>query len=145
MTKKIKIYTTNGMPGTIETNVSTLGELKPLLRQREVDYEGMKMLVGETKNELSIDEATLPEGDFKLYLMPAKTKSGVDLEYEIEEAIERIENKVDRILSKLDSINTSLVVSTSASKVADPISLEDQREIEELRRLAGESEKPEWD
>ena len=139
MTRKIKIYTTAGVPGTIETNVSTLGELKPLLRQREINYEGMKMLVGETKNELSVDEATLPTGDFKLYLMPAKTKSGVDLD-EMEEAIERIENKVDRILSKLDSINTS-----SASKVADPISLEDQREIEELRRLAGESKKPEWD
>lgn len=144
MTRKIKIYTTAGIPGTIETNVSTLGELKPLLRQREINYDGMKMLVGETKNELSVDEATLPTGDFKLYLMPAKTKSGVDF-YEMEEAIERIENKVDRILSKLDSINTSLVVSTSASKVADPISLEDQREIEELRRLAGESGKPEWD
>ena len=144
MTRKIKIYTTAGMPGTIETNVSTLGELKPLLRQREINYDGMKMLVGETKNELSVDEATLPTGDFKLYLMPAKTKSGVDLD-EMEEAIERIENKVDRVLSKLDSINTSSVVSTSASKVADPISLEDQREIEELRRLAGESGKPEWD
>ena len=144
MTRKIKIYTTAGIPGTIETNVSTLGELKPLLRQREINYDGMKMLVGETKNELSVDEATLPTGDFKLYLMPAKTKSGVDLD-EMEEAIERIENKVDRILSKLDSINASSVVSTSASKVADPISLEDQREIEELRRLAGESEKPEWD
>ena len=144
MTRKIKIYTTAGIPGTIETNVSTLGELKPLLRQREINYDGMKMLVGETKNELSVDEATLPTGDFKLYLMPAKTKSGVDLD-EMEYSIERIENKVDRILSKLDSINTSLVVSTSAGKVADPISLEDQREIEELRRLAGESEKPEWD
>ena len=145
MTRKIKIYTTAGIPGTIETNVSTLGELKPLLRQREINYDGMKMLVGETKNELSVDEATLPTGDFKLYLMPAKTKSGVDLD-EMEEAIERIENKVDRILSKLDSINTSLVVSTtSASKVAEPISLEDQREIEELRKLAGEFEKPEWD
>ena len=144
MTRKIKIYTTAGMPGTIETNVSTLGELKPLLRQREIYYDDMKMLVGETKNELSLDEATLPTEDFKLYLMPAKTKSGVDLD-EMEEAIERIENKVDRILSKLDSINTSSVVSTSASKVADPISLEDQKEIEELRRLAGVSKKPEWD
>lgn len=144
MTRKIKIYTTAGIPGTIETNVSTLGELKPLLRQREINYDGMKMLVGETKNELSVDEATLPTGDFKLYLMPAKTKSGVDLD-EMEEAIERIENKVDKILFKLDSINTSSVVSTSASKVVDPISLEDQREIEELRRLAGEFKKPEWD
>ena len=43
--RKIKIYTTAGMPGTIETNISTLRELKPLLRQRGINYDGMKMLV----------------------------------------------------------------------------------------------------
>ena len=141
MTRKIKIYTTAGIPGTIETNVSTLGELKPLLRQREINYDGMKMLVGETKNELSVDEATLPTGDFKLYLMPAKTKSGVDLD-EMEEAIERIENKVDRILSKLDNESYK----GSSVSQTDLISLEDQREIEEVRRLAsGGSSSNEWD
>ena len=141
MTRKIKIYTTNGMPGTIETNVSTLGELKPILRQREVNYDGMKLLVGETKNELSQDEAILPEGDFKLYLMPAKTKSGVDFD-EMEDTLERIENKVDEILSKLDneSYKGSSVSQTNL------ISPEDQREIEEVRRLAsGGSSSNEWD
>lgn len=141
MTRKIKIYTTAGMPGTIETNVSTLGELKPLLRQREINYDGMKLLVGETKNELSQDEAILPEGDFKLYLMPAKTKSGVDFD-EMEETLERIESKVDRILSKLnnESYKGSIVSQT------DLISPEDQREIEEVRRLAsGGSSSNEWD
>jgi hypothetical protein len=148
MTRKIKIYTTNGMPGTIETNVSTLGELKPILRQREVNYDGMKLLVGETKNELSQDEAILPEGDFKLYLMPAKTKSGVDFD-EMEDSInriaadvERIEDKLDKILSKLDNEFHTV---TSVS-VTSPISPEDQREIEEVRRLAsGGSSSNEWD
>ena len=141
MTRKIKIYTTNGMPGTIETNVSTLGELKPILRQREVNYDDMKLLVGETKNELSQDEAILPEGDFKLYLMPAKTKSGVDFD-EMEEAIERVESKLDRILSKLDN-NVDIVSSVSQTNLISP---EDQREIEEVRRLAsGGSSSNEWD
>ena len=141
MTRKIKIYTTNGMPGTIETNVSTLGELKPILRQREVNYDGMKLLVGETKNELSQDEAILPEGDFKLYLMPAKTKSGVDFD-EMEETLERIESKVDRLLSKLDNESYK----GSSVSQTDLISLEDQREIEEVRRLAsGGSSSNEWD
>ena len=141
MTRKIKIYTTNGMPGTIETNVSTLGELKPILRQREVNYDGMKLLVGETKNELSQDEAILPEGDFKLYLMPAKTKSGVDFD-EMEETLERIESKVDRILSKLDNESYK----GSSVSQTDLISPEDQREIEEVRRLAsGVSSSDEWD
>ena len=151
MTRKIKIYTTNGMPGTIETNVSTLGELKPILRQREVNYDGMKLLVGETKNELSQDEAVLPEGDFKLYLMPAKTKSGVDFE-EMEDSIdrivadvERIEDKLDEVLSLLkNGVNIGFVASTTSQ--TDFISPEDQREIEEVRRLAsGGSSSNEWD
>lgn len=141
MTRKIKIYTTAGMPGTIETNVSTLGELKPLLRQREINYDGMKLLVGETKNELSQNEAILPEGDFKLYLMPAKTKSGVDFD-EMEETLERIESKVDRLLSKLDNESYK----GSSVSQTDLISPEDQREIEEVRRLAsGGSSSNEWD
>ena len=157
MTRKIKIYTTTGMPGTIETNVSTLGELKPLLRQREINYDGMKMLVGETKNELSVDEAVLPTEDFKLYLMPSKTKSGVDFD-EMEETIERIEVDVDRIEDKLNRIGDKLdeVLSLLKSKgeidgtlgisvsQTSAISPEDQREIDELRRLsAGGSN--EWD
>ena len=150
MTRKIKIYTTAGMPGTIETNVSTLGELKPLLRQREINYDGMKMLVGETKNELSVDEAVLPTEDFKLYLMPAKTKSGVDFD-EMEETleriaadVERIEDKLDMILSKLDS--KSCTASSVSVSQTDLISPEDQREIDELRRLAsGGSSSNEWD
>lgn len=143
MTRKIKIYTTNGMPGTIETNVSTLGELKPILRQREVNYDGMKLLVGETKNELSQDEAILPEGDFKLYLMPAKTKSGVDFD-EMEETLERIESKLDKILSKLDS--KSCIEPSVSVPQTDFLSVEDQREIEEVRRLAsGGSSSNEWD
>ena len=144
MTRKIKIYTTAGMPGTIETNVSTLGELKPLLRQREINYDGMKMLVGETKNELSVNEAVLPTEDFKLYLMPAKTKSGVDFD-EMEEAVERIEDKLDKVLSLLkNGVNTGFVASTTSQ--TDFISPEDQREIEEVRRLAsGGSSSNEWD
>ena len=143
MTRKIKIYTTAGMPGTIETNVSTLGELKPILRQREVNYDGMKLLVGETKNELSQDEAILPEGDFKLYLMPAKTKSGVDFD-EMEEAVERIEDKLDEVLSLLRNGGGNVGAVGNSVAQTSTISPEDQREIDELRRLsAGGSN--EWD
>ena len=143
MTRKIKIYTTAGMPGTIETNVSTLGELKPLLRQREINYDGMKMLVGETKNELSVDEAVLPTEDFKLYLMPAKTKSGVDFD-EMEEAVERIEDKLDEVLSLLRNGGGNVGAVGNSVAQTSTISPEDQREIDVLRRLsAGGSN--EWD
>ena len=151
MTRKIKIYTTAGMPGTIETNVTTLGQLKPLLSQREINYSGMKMLVGETKNELSMDEATLPEGDFKLYLMPAKTKSGIDFE-EMEENIQCIYNVVEILGEKIDALTAKVNGVSSGASLSDSmgykpeISMEDQREIEELKRLAsGETFKNEWD
>ena len=151
MTRKIKIYTTAGMPGTIETNVTTLGQLKPLLSQREINYSGMKMLVGETKNELSVDEATLPEGDFKLYLMPAKTKSGVDFD-EMEDTldsvfsiVERLERKIDTLTDKVNGVSSGAVMSAPIDS-KPLISMEDQREIEELKRLAsGETSKNEWD
>ena len=118
MTRKIKIYTTNGMPGTIETNVSTLGELKPILRQREINYDDMKMLVGETKNELSVDEAVLPTEDFKLYLMPVKTKSGVDLD-EMEENVESIYSVVTRIETKI-VVNDRCCMVTNQDKITKP-------------------------
>ena len=151
MTRKIKIYTTAGMPGTIETNVTTLGQLKPLLSQREINYSGMKMLVGETKNELSVDEATLPEGDFKLYLMPAKTKSGVDFD-EMEDTldsifsiVERLERKIDALTPKVNGVSSGVSLTDSMGYKPE-ISMEDQREIEELKRLAsGETSKNEWD
>ena len=151
MTRKIKIYTTAGIPGTIETNVSTLGELKPLLRQREINYEGMKMLVGETKNELSVDEATLPTGDFKLYLMPAKTKSGVDFDdmedniENIQTNLQRVEDKVDQVLSALKNASTATSYSVPSVASTPGISIEDQREIEKLKALAGGSSNSDWD
>ena len=151
MIRKIKIYTTNGMPGTIDTNATTLAGIKPLLRERNINFEGMKMLVGETKNELSMDESVLPEGDFKLYLMPAKTKSGVDfddMEYNIgviQTNLQRVEDKVDQVLSALKNASTATSYSVPSVASTPGISIEDQREIEKLKALAGGSSNSDWD
>ena len=143
MTRNIKIYTTNGMPGTVETNVSTVAELKALLRQREINYDGRKRLVGETRNELSLDEAILPEGDFKLYLMPAKTKSGVDFDGNVEDILDRVEN-IEEKLDKVLNLLSNPISTPSIAPQVSSLSAEDQREVEELRRLAGNSTS-EWD
>ena len=151
MIRKIKIYTTNGMPGTIDTNATTLAGIKPLLRERNINFEGMKMLVGETKNELSMDESVLPEGDFKLYLMPAKTKSGVDFDdmedniENIQTNLQRVEDKVDQVLSALKNASTATSYSVPSVASASTISIEDQREIEKLKALAGGSSNSDWD
>ena len=151
MIRKIKIYTTNGMPGTIDTNATTLAGIKPLLRERNINFEGMKMLVGETKNELSMDESVLPEGDFKLYLMPAKTKSGVDFDdmedniENIQTNLQRVEDKVDQVLSALKNASTATSYSVPSVASASTMSMEDQREIEKLKALAGGSSNSDWD
>lgn len=151
MIRKIKIYTTNGMPGTIDTNATTLAGIKPLLRERNINFEGMKMLVGETKNELSMDESVLPEGDFKLYLMPAKTKSGVDFDdmedniENIQAKLQRVEDKVDQVLSALKNASTATSYSVPSVAYTPGISIEDQREIEKLKALAGGSSNSDWD
>lgn len=151
MIRKIKIYTTNGMPGTIDTNATTLAGIKPLLRERNINFEGMKMLVGETKNELSMDESVLPEGDFKLYLMPAKTKSGVDFDdmedniENIQTNLQRVEDKVDQVLSALKNASTATSYSVPSVASTPGISIEDQREIEKLKALAGGSSNSDWD
>lgn len=122
-TRKIKVLSTIGVSGTIETNVTTLGELKPLLAQREIDYSGMKMMVGETRNELSLDDAVLPEGDFKLYLMPQKTKSG-----SIEGLVERLYD----IATELEEIGEELA-GHSCSGVKT--SSEDLDDLADLRAI----------
>lgn len=135
--RQIKIYTTVGTGGTIDTNVRTLGELKPLLMEQGVNFDNMKLVVGETKAELSLDEALLPESNFKIYLMPAKTKSGADFD-EMEEKIEEMEIAVSRIESKVEQILAKVNSNSCNSAVASkPLSQEDEESIAELRRLSG--------
>ena len=141
--RQIKIYTTVGASGAIDTNVTTLGQLKPLLMEKGINFNNMKLVVGETKAELSLDEAILPESNFKIYLMPSKTKSGVDFD-QMEENIEELQNstddlheKLERVLSKLDQI----LLNPTPAAVAVPVSAEDAEAIEELRRLSSGSDR----
>lgn len=128
MVRTIKIYSTVGVSGQIETNVQTLGELKPLLAQREIDYSGMKLVIGATKTELSLDDAKLPEGDFKLYLMPVKTKSGstfADLA-ELYERKAELDQEIAECLSEMETPGVSGVMSEAQ---------EDAEALAELRRM----------
>lgn len=78
MTRSIIIYSTQGNSEgtTINTDVDTWGKLKPILNQNNVPHDGMKVIIGETKNDLTSDDAILPKENFTLFLMPTRTKSG---------------------------------------------------------------------
>lgn len=127
--RKIKILSTLGVSGTIESNVTTLGELRPLLSAREINISGMKLMIGETRNEISLDDAKLPEGDFKLYLMPAKTKSGSRVVTICEQLAELFEELGEELSSRSEATNIA----------KEAISAEDAADLAELRALAGGS------
>lgn len=126
--RKIKVLSTLGTSGTIETNVTTLGQLKPLLADREINYSGMKMMVGATRNELNLDEAVLPEGDFKLYLMPAKTKSGADASYTA--------NQISDAFSSLASLFETFANDLEESDSSAARAVKEDPDMADLRRVA---------
>lgn len=125
----IKIYTTLGVSAPIETNVTTLGELKPLLRNKGIEVESMKLLVGETRNELSVDEAVLPEGDFKLYLMPQKTKSGNISD--VSSLFSQIAGLFEELADEIHSIRQE----QSNSSVKPSYRNEDEEAMDDLKKL----------
>lgn len=57
-----------------ESSARTYGELKS--EMTDVKWDGMRVVVRETKNTLQDDAALLPAGDFVLFLVPEKVKSG---------------------------------------------------------------------
>ena len=57
-----------------ETEATTFGELKAELP--DVKWDGMRVVERSTKATLQLDDAALPAGDFVLFVVPEKTKSG---------------------------------------------------------------------
>lgn len=57
-----------------ESAARTFGELKK--EMSTVKWDGMRVVVRETKNTLQDPSALLPAGDFVLFLVPEKVKSG---------------------------------------------------------------------
>ena len=57
-----------------QSEARTFGELKKEMRQ--VKWTGMRVVERSTKTTLQMDEAVLPQGEFLLFLVPEKVKSG---------------------------------------------------------------------
>ncbi len=60
------------------TSARTFGELKKELPS--VKWDGMRAVERSTKNTLDHSEALLPAGDFIVFLVPEKVKSGAEVE-----------------------------------------------------------------
>jgi|266.fasta.fasta_contig_31_3864775_length_736_multi_4_in_0_out_0_2 hypothetical protein len=130
----IKIYTTAGSGGELHTDVTTFGALKSLLTsEKGINTSSMKCLVGETKNELSVDDAILPEGNFKLYIVPQQTKSGSS-----EDIIESIREKIEEIEDLLETLEASIEDAPIKDNTSAPHvqSWEDELAMRDIAKLS---------
>jgi len=80
--RKIDIFNTQSDPPTREfqSSAKTWGQLKDELSAHGINTNGMTSIVGETDTTLDLSSAALPEGEFTLFLMPSKVKSGYEEE-----------------------------------------------------------------
>lgn len=83
--REVTSYSTlGGNQKTFRTSARVWRELQTDLTSNGVSFSGMKAVIGETQVTLESAEATLPEGDFTLFLTAQKVKSGND-DYLIDE------------------------------------------------------------
>jgi hypothetical protein len=77
ISREITIYATRGgQMQKITTDVTTWGELQPLVRNAGFDLSSLLAAENVTKTDLVNDLAVLPTSPFRLFLRPKQTKSG---------------------------------------------------------------------
>jgi hypothetical protein len=77
ISREITIYATRGgQMQKITTDVTTWGELQPLVRNAGFDLSSLLAAENVTKTDLVNDLAVLPTSAFRLFLRPKQTKSG---------------------------------------------------------------------
>ena len=74
MRKVVLKLTSQKDPIEHQSEAATFGQLKKELRQ--VKWSGMRVVERATKTTLQMDDAVLPQGEFLLFLVPEKVKSG---------------------------------------------------------------------
>ena len=75
--RKIVIYSTKGGTGVIETEAKTWGEIESQVEQIVGSLDNLVATENKNKTTLAHRDAILPEEDFKIFLRPSKTKSGI--------------------------------------------------------------------
>ncbi len=79
MSRKVGIFTTVGENyKEFYTSARTWGALTEELSSNNITWKGMKAVNGEDQHTYDSSEAVLPEGDFTIFLMADKVKSGYE-------------------------------------------------------------------
>ncbi len=105
--KNVRVFSTQGSDFTISTSASTWGDLKSTLSSNISNIDSMRAIVQSTKQTLELDDASLPEKDFILFLTPTQVKSGSDEELKINK--EEVKNLPYNVLrSTMSRLNISV-------------------------------------
>lgn len=81
MSRIVTVYNTIGNnQKQVRSSANMWGELQTDLLSNGVSFSGMTAVIGETQVTLESNQARLIDGDFTLFLMPQKVKSGVSSE-----------------------------------------------------------------
>ena len=74
--RKIIVYSTKGKSGSFESDAKTWGEIQSDVRRIVGGLDNLIATESVNKTNLGHQDSVLPEGDFKIFLRPSKTKSG---------------------------------------------------------------------
>jgi hypothetical protein len=74
-TRRIKVITLRGTNFELITNAQTLGDIYPELSDRGINIE-QSFFSLDGDSVLTSGQASLPNGDIKIYVSPKRTKSG---------------------------------------------------------------------
>ena len=74
-TRRIKVITLRGTNFELMTNAQTLGDIYPELSNRGINIE-QSFFSLDGDSVLTSGQASLPNGDIKIYVSPKRTKSG---------------------------------------------------------------------
>ena len=74
--RKIIVYSTKGKSGSFESDAKTWGEVQSDVIRIVGGLDNLIATESVNKTNLGHQDSVLPEGDFKIFLRPSKTKSG---------------------------------------------------------------------
>lgn len=93
----------DNLPASVVTAAETWGQLKEEVPTIGLKASGMKVHIKETNTEVTSDSQYLPVGDFSLYFLIEKNKSGNN--QEVEEAVEEyMVKEIDPILADVHTL-----------------------------------------
>lgn len=144
--RKLTIYSTVGNDMKEVFVQSTLwGDLQGELAGKGINVNGMKAIIGDSQVTLESNQAVLPEGEFILFLMPGKVKSGViwsiGNEDEEEEGYPEDDTPKGQIKAKIlsigNDINELYVMVDNLTDSNDPAVQQLQQKAAEIKKNFG--------